>query len=197
MADGANIDDFKKFLDGKLFLNSESKEYDSVEKLKEIISDNKSDEIIVHIDSDDELTAFDELLSNYEGDDKFALLVDDSVLTKGKTKLENLKKEKRIVSYVGSALSNEIKLIKLILPLYKPELNGENALGLIGSVSDALGIPYVSKVIDTALSGKEVVETVREGDLDVKSISSVVSEISGVLGYDKVGEVANLIRDLK
>ncbi len=196
-ADGANIDDFKKFLDGKLFLNSESKEYDSVEKLKEIISDNKSDEIIVHIDSDDELTAFDELLSNYEGDDKFALLVDDSVLTKGKNKLETLKKEKRIVSYVGSALSNEIKLIKLILPLYKPELNGENALGLIGSVSDALGIPYVSKVIDTALSGKEVVETVREGDLDVKSISSVVSEISGVLGYDKVGEVANLIRDLK
>ena len=168
-----------------------------MEKLKEIVSDNKSDEIIVHIDSDDELTAFDELLSNYEGDDKFALLVDDSVLTKGKNKLETLKKEKRIVAYAGNSLSNETKLIKLILPLYKPELNSENALGLIGSVSDALGIPYVSKVIDTALSGKEVVETVKEGDLDVKSISSVVSEISGVLGYDKVSGVANLIKDLK
>ena len=40
-------------------------------------------------------------------------------------------------------------------------------------------------------------ETVKEGDLDVKSISSVVSEISGVLGYDKVSDVANLIKDLK
>lgn len=184
----------------KKFISETMATFKCLDELPELLDDADCDAVILDIDSVEELGEFKTFLDKLkeEKDDRaFALLIEDDILPQIKDELNALKKDKTISGFVKESASKESKLINLVLPLYKPEINGENALEVVGGVADALGIPYISDIIEVSLSGKEIIETVKEGDMDAYDKASVIGEIANILGLDTVADVSDLIGGIK
>lgn len=108
----------------------------------------------------------------------------------------SLKKAGTLAGYTSSDVSDSQKLVKLVLPVFKPEIDAENTAEFIGRVTDALGIPVVSTVIEVVLNGKEIKETLSSKDIDVSDISTVVGNIASIFGIDAVEDVSKLINGI-
>lgn len=192
--------ELEKMFSQKKFISETMATFICLDELPELLEDADCDAVILDIDSVEELGEFKIFLDKLkdEKDERaFALLIEDDILPMIKEELNALKKDKTISGYVKESASKETKLINLILPLYKPEINGENALEVVGGVADALGIPYISDIIEVSLSGKEIIETVKEGDMDAYDKASVIGEIANILGFDTVADVTDLIGGIK
>ena len=178
----------------KKFIEEKAIAFDAYDELDEKLHDEKSDLIILDVNTPEEFAAFKELTTDK---DTFALIVDDNLLNDIKDELNSIKEEKRISGFVPESAKKEAKLIKLVLPLFKPDISGENALELVGSVADALGIPYVGDIIDFSMNGKEIIDTVKEGDMDASDKASIIGSIAEILGFDAVADVTDVIEKVK
>lgn len=182
--------DLVDYFNKKKFIEEKAIGFDKYDELEEQLNDEKADLIVLDLNTLEEFEKFKKLSSEKDG---FALIVDDSIYKDIEAELNAIKEEKKITGFVPETAKKEAKLIKLVLPLFKPEINGENAAEVIGSVADALGIPYVSDILDAAMNGKEVIETIKEGDMDAVDKANVIGGIASILGFDSVQEITDII----
>ena len=182
--------DLVDYFNKKKFIEEKAIGFDKYDELEEKLNDEKADLIVLDLNTLEEFEEFKKLSSEK---DSFALIVDDSIYKNIEAELNSIKEEKKITGFVPETAKKEAKLIKLVLPLFKPEINGENAAEVIGSVADALGIPYVSDILDAAMNGKEVIETIKEGDMDAVDKANVIGGIASILGFDSVQEITDII----
>ncbi|MBQ5805607.1 MAG: hypothetical protein IIW22_07535 [Erysipelotrichaceae bacterium] len=75
-------------------------------------------------------------------------------------------------------------------------MNSDETLGNIGMVADALGIPYVSRVIDVYVTGRDLKTTLEEEDKGISETATIIGDIASILGFDKVASVAGLVDDI-
>lgn len=190
LRDTENNRDLVDFFNKKKFIEEKAIGFDKYDELEEKLNDEKADLIVLDLNTMEEFEEFKKLTSEK---DSFALIVDDAIYSDIEAELNSIKEEKRITGFISESAKKEAKLIKLVLPLFKPEINGENAVSVIGSVADALGIPYVSDILDAAMNGKEVIETIKEGDMDGVDKANVIGGIAAILGFDSVQEVTDII----
>lgn len=127
---------------------------------------------------------------------KIALVVGEEFYNENKNKLDSFKQDKTIVNYVHFNAKDYDILVKLILPILKPNLKSDEALANIGAVADALGIPGISNVIDVYVNGRDIKSTIEEGELSVSSTATVIGDIASILGLDAVASVAGLVDDV-
>ena len=107
-----------------------------------------------------------------------------------------LQEEKKIVNYVEYGKDAYDALIRLVLPILKPKLNSDESLENIGMVADALGIPGISALINVYVSGRDIKNTLAEGELGVSGTATVISDLASILGLDTVASVAGLVDDV-
>ena len=105
--------------------------------------------------------------------------------------LTNMVEDEEIIGYAENG-SKEAALIKLILPIYKPELSFDDSVESIGKIADLLGIDGVSKVTDIYSAGKDIFKTSKK-DPSFTRAASITGNIAEILGWDKVSEITDFI----
>ncbi len=124
------------------------------------------------------------------------LVLPEDLINRIKDKLEKLKEEKQIVGYVPFKADKNDIMIRLILPILKPDLKSDASLENIGKVCDLLGIEGVSTVISTFISGRDIKSTIEDGDLGFTGTATIISDVASILGMDTVASVAGLVGDV-
>ena len=180
-------------LKGKKFLEVISCEY---EEIKDSAIENEPDLLIAEINSDEEFETILKLKEEEFKDLVLGLILNKDLIDKNKEKLNALKEEKKIVDYVSPECDVDIMQVKLVLPVLKPKLNSDESLANIGMVADALGIPYVSKVIDLYVTGRDLKSTLEEEEKGISETATIIGDIASILGLEEVASVAGLVDDI-
>lgn len=129
-------------------------------------------------------------------DYKLTAISNDAYTSVDENTFKSLKASGNLADYTSAGVSGSQKLVHLVLPVYKPEITVENSAEFIGRVTDALGIPVVSNVIELFVNGKEIKETLSSKNVDVSDISTVVGNIASIFGLDAVEDVSKLINGI-
>ena len=180
-------------LKGKKFLEVSTCEF---EELKDKAVESEPDLIICEINNDEEYDAITKLKEEELSDLSLSLILSKELIEKNEETLKKLKEEKKIVDYVTPDTDVDIMQVKLVLPVLKPKMNSDETLGNIGMVADALGIPYVSKIIDVYVTGRDLKATLEEEDKGVSEVATIIGDIASILGFDEVASVAGLVDDI-
>ena len=166
------------------------------EQLETGVEENEPDLLIVDVLSKETL---EEMISKKEeslAETEVSFIVSEELLKDKKEELDNLKKDKKISSYIPYGSNDYQIMIKVILPILKPEFRSDESLSNIGMIADILGIPGVSKIIDVYVSGRDLKATLQEEEKGTSEYATIISDIASILGFDKVAEVAGLVDDI-
>ena len=183
----------------ELILNLKDKKFLKVincesEELKDSATENEPDLIVVEIRNNKEFKVILKLKEELS-DFVFGLILDKKLIDKHLETLKALKEEKKITDYVTPDSNVDIIQVKLVLPVLKPKLNSDESLTNIGMVADALGIPYISKVIDLYVTGRDLKTTLEEEDKGISETATIIGDIASILGLEQVASVAGLVDD--
>ena len=110
--------------------------------------------------------------------------------------MDKLVEDKKIVNYVAYGCGAYEALVKLILPVLKPDIKSDESLDNLGKIADAMGIPFISTLVNVYTSGKDIKETLEEGELGVSETAAIIGDIASILGLDKLADVAGLVDDV-
>lgn len=169
----------------------------SLEELKDSVVENEPDIYIVDIQDEEELNSVLELKEDEEiKETSLGLILPKKLIEDNKEKLESLRKDKQLVNYIDNEKSTYDLMVKLILPVLKPDFKSDESLENIGAIADVLGIPGISNVINVFVSGRDIKATLEEGELGVSGSATIISDIASILGYDTVSSVAGLVDDI-
>lgn len=187
-------DRLKKALKARPFLKVKTLEKDEIDKE---VEEDVPDLLIMDIDDKE---TFKEVLNKKEDSLKecpLALNVDDDLLTQNEIDIKKAKDEKKIVSYASSNDSIYTAIVKLILPILKPDLKSDEALEDVGAVADLLGIPGISTAINVYIAGKDLKENLKESEIGVSEGASIIYDIASILGLDTLESMAGLVYDVE
>lgn len=165
-------------------------------ELEEKAEEAGPDLIVTDVLSEESL---EELLARKEeslSDYPIGIITIDEFIDNNREKLDQLVKDKTIVSYLPYESKETDILVKMVLPIMKPDLKSDESLENIGSVADLLGIPGVSAVISAYTAGRDIKSTLEEGELGVSGTATIIGDIASVLGLDTVASVAGLVDDV-
>ena len=191
-------DSFYRLLKIQKHLKVIESEYDSI---FEAIEENEPDITLIDL-SDSNIKKCAKKLSSIKKDLQaplISILVSDNQIKKNKTELEKLKEEQIIKDYIDVNTNANVALVKLVLPIMKPDLKSDEALENIGMVADALNIPGVSTIIDTFITSREIKQTYEDGKQEGLSFvdkSVIISDIASILHLDTISSVSGLVSDL-
>jgi len=166
------------------------------EELAESVEENEPDIVICEIDDAESIEGVVELKKEKFEETALGLIVTEEVLNAEKPHLEELKKEKTISGYVANDKNRYEQMVKLIVPVLKPELGSCETLENIGQLADLLGIPAVSTLINVYVSGRDIRETLDSDELGVVDTATIISDIASILGLDTLESVAGLVTDV-
>ena len=187
---------FTKFLSRKKYIKLETADAEERSGLAESLDDYEAELFIFDVASQEDIDAISELIDGIGEEDKykrFSILVKASEYKTLKPSLDKMKAAHKIEGFASDAASVDSKLVNLVLPVYKPNCDGDSVLGYMASVADALGMPYVSEAIEYFSTGKEIVETLKADELETMDKVDLIGNIASVLGIDKVVEVTDFI----
>ncbi|MBQ1482884.1 MAG: hypothetical protein IIZ28_04865 [Erysipelotrichaceae bacterium] len=166
------------------------------EELEETAAETEADLLIVDVHDDESFDALIRLKDETLPKQTIGIVAGEEYYKENKAKLDSFKEDKTILDYVKFDASAYEILVKLVLPVLKPDLKSDEALTNIGAVADALGIPGISTLIDVYVNGRDIKATVEEGELSVSSTATVIADIASILGLDTVASVAGLVDDV-
>ena len=176
------------------FLEVTSCEFKEVEDLAK---ENEPDLVIIDVLSEDKLDQVIELKEKEEGvESKVAIVITDELAESCQEKLDELIEKETILNYVFYGQDVNDIIVKVILPILKPELSSDETLENIGSIADLLGIPAVSTILNAYVSGRDVKATLESEEIGVSETATIIADIASVLGMDTVGSVAGLVDDV-
>ncbi|MBE6115217.1 MAG: WG repeat-containing protein [Erysipelotrichaceae bacterium] len=170
------------------------------DKLIEQAKKAKADLIIVEISSDDQLNQYvSNVIEQEDIKSKHGLIISGELSDESKKMLEEMKQEKKIISFLDANASKYRIMSEIVLPVMKPDVSSDASLKNIGSVADALGIPYISKLLDVYSSGRSIKNTIEEskGDINTDDTVSIINDIADILDLKEVKEVTGVIKDIK
>ncbi|MBQ6335357.1 MAG: hypothetical protein IJI46_09840 [Erysipelotrichaceae bacterium] len=183
-----------KKLKDKDFLQINACEYEDLETCVE-----ENEPVLIFLDvMDDE--RLDDLWKKREGEalssQTWAYLVGKEYLDENKEKLDGMVEAKEIIAYGQHGAKPDTNMVKLVLPVLKPNMKSDEQLGNIGMIADALGIPGISSLIDVYLSGRDIKATLESEEIGVSETATIISDIASILGLDNVASVAGLVGDV-
>ena len=191
-------DDFYTAMKFQKYIQVVESEYDA---LSESIKENEPSLTIIDIsklDIEDVKTNIEGILAENE-EAKITLLLKKQQIKDHKELLEQMKKDKLVYNYGSVETNYKVNLVKLVLPVMKPDLHSDESLENLGKVADVLNIPFVSTLISTYTSGRDIKDTIKDADEDGLSFvdkATIVSDLASILGLDKVASVAGLVGDV-
>ena len=116
-------------------------------------------------------------------------------LTDSLGEIKVLKGEGYRINHVPKDTNKYETLVKLILPVLKPDIDSDETLDSFGQIADLLGIPGISSVINVYVSGRDIKATMEEGELGAVEKATIIGDIASILGLDTVESIAGLVVD--
>ena len=166
------------------------------EELADSVEENEPNIVICEANDSETIEGILELKKENFEDTALGLIVAEEVLNTEKPHLEELKRDKTISGYVANDKNKYERMVKLIVPVLKPELGSCETLENIGQLADLLGIPAVSTLINVYVSGRDIKETLDTDELGVVDTATIISDIASILGLDTLESVAGLVTDV-
>ena len=154
------------------------------------------DLVVVSVKNEKQLEEVVALKNGALNDATFGLVVDQAIFEEQKERLEELKRKRTLSGFISSEHSAPAIMVRLIAPHLKPEAKSDTALESIGMVTDLLGIPGVSTVIEAFTSGRELKETITRSDLGAMDHATIISDIANILGFQAAADVIELITEV-
>ncbi len=132
---------------------------------------------------------------------RFGLIIDEDLAEAETELIRSYKADKVITDHVKPGTNPNVVLTKLVLPAMEPKANSDDSLGNIGAVADLVGIPWISAIIDAYVAGRDVKAVMQSAaenqELGFSDMSTIISDIAGILGFDTVSSVAGLVSDVE
>ena len=132
---------------------------------------------------------------------RFGLIIDEDIAEAETELIRSYKADKVITDHVKPGTNPNVVLTKLVLPAMEPKVNSDDSLGNIGAVADLVGIPWISAIIDAYVAGRDVKAVMQSAaenqELGFSDMSTIISDIAGILGFDTVSSVAGLVSDVE
>lgn len=170
--------------------------YNYTELTEAIKEDNNL--LIIGVPNESRLDEVLALKEDALNESNVALIIDNELLSAKKDELDKLVNDKKLINYLAITDSPYQVLSKFVLPIAKPELTSDESLENVGLVADAIGIPFVSTIINAYTSGRSIKETIEEGKEEGLSFSdktSIMASIASILGYDQLESVLNIVEN--
>ncbi|MBR0416186.1 MAG: WG repeat-containing protein [Firmicutes bacterium] len=169
------------------------------EELEKGTEKNEPDLVITDIGSESELASILEIKKEALKDTALGLILTEELLESNKERLEKLKKDGVLTAFVQKGTDPALAMVKLVLPILKPDLDSDASLGNVGKLADVLGIPAVSSLIDAYTSGRDIKETLekKDGELGIADMADIIGDLASILGFDRAADIAGLARDAK
>ena len=164
--------------------------------LDKCIEENEPHIVILDVVSEERFNEVVDILNNKDNKQKYGLIINPEIIENNREILDKLKEDKKLVNYISFKDDAYLALVRLILPILKPELKSDETLENIGNVADALGIPGISTVINVYTNGRDIKETLQEGELGVVEKASIISSIASILGLETLASVVGLVDDV-
>jgi len=180
----------------KKFISFKHMDHEDLESMAKAAAEVENDIIILDLDTEDELREFLGFREEHEedfDDTSFGLVISSRFYQDVKDELKDLKKDNKIESFACSKDGKEVKMVNLLLPLYKPQFDIESGADVVGLVADALGIPYVSTVMDVLGTGHEIKEAIQDGDVSAVDKVSIIGDIADILGIDAIANFSDIV----
>ncbi len=159
-------------------------------------ADNKAHLYVADVNDEDRLKELLEKKKDVLEKIPLGLVLEKSLLNKCKDRLEQLKKDRLISGYVPFGADKNDIMIRLILPILKPDLKSDASLENIGLICDLLGIEGISEVISAYISGRDIKTTIEDGDLGFTGTASIISNVASIMGMDTLASVSGLVGDI-
>jgi len=190
---GEYNDSLRALFRAKTYLKLADKPFDERGKLPELADEIEPDLVVLSVDGDADLEAFQALKERMDDQD-FALVLGGEYATGHDAQFKQLKADGAIVGYATPANSANTALVRMILPLYR--LGGDSTVEYIGAVAELLGIGPVGALARLFVNGRELKDSVARGELGVDDEAEVAGNIAAVLGFDFVESIMEFISDI-
>ncbi len=188
---------FFELLRKKAYIDTDRVPFSTVDKMKEEASAAAPDLVLLDLETEEEIDTLGGLideLAELSPDSLVAVIAADELCDNAA--LKGLLEEGKLSGCAAASAPEDDKLVRLILPLYKASITVGDTADVIGTVADAMGIPFISRVIDIGNSGIDVKETMEAEEIGVSEAAIVLSDIASILGLDTLASVANLVDDV-
>ncbi|MCQ2558142.1 MAG: hypothetical protein MJ135_03375 [Oscillospiraceae bacterium] len=173
------------------YLDLKTVPYGDEAALAEMAADEKPDLILFSADASAQLSRLTEAVTAAYKDADFAVI--DEAGTIG-AELAAMKEAGQIMSFASAADSSEKKIVNLILPLYKPDRNSSNWAENATLITDALGLPIISILLNTYVVGGDIVEVVKNRGMGMMDAADIVNDAAALLGLDTLSNIAEVLR---
>lgn len=181
---------FLKHLGNRPYLDIKTVTYGDAAALADTAKEEKPDLILL---SCSDVAALQQLLTQisagYEDAD-YAVIDETGCL---EAALSAMQDSGTIMSFASCMDKDERKIVKLILPLYKPDRSASNWVENATLVTDALGLPIISLLMRAYIVGDDVVTIVKNRQMDALDTADIISDAACLLGLDTLASIAELL----
>ena len=179
------------FLKNRHYLEVSECEYS---ELTETIEKETPDLLLINCDGNKEINAV--LSIEKPKGMKMSVLTADDVYQVNKAILEASKKMNNIAGYASEDFSESRILINAILPALNPNWKSDESLENIGKITDLLGLPRVSDILNALIAGREIKEIIEQDEKVYSDAAVVLEDMASIFGLEKLETVASAINNL-
>lgn len=105
-----------------------------------------------------------------------------------------LMENETLFAFARSSDSQTRKMVRLIMPLFKPSQAGgfyaENAT----MITEAMGLPVLTAILNTYVVGGDVKEAIQNRGMGSADIADMINDVAGMFGLDGLANIAEAAR---
>ena len=182
---------FEKFLKKKKFIDLKKPGQVSADPDPEKGKKYQPDLVLIQADSLDSLSEGLAAVKERYGDANIGVLAEDSL---GKVPLDAAVADKSLFAYAYRSYSESRRLVRLIMPLYKPSEASGNYAENATLITGALGLPFLSVILNAYVVGGDIKEAIEKRGMSKAETADLINDIAGLFGLEALANITEAIR---
>ncbi len=182
---------FEKYLKKKKFIDLKKPQQISADPDPEKGRKYQPDLILLEASSADELRSALAAAKEKYGEANYGVLAADSL---SRAVLEAAVKDKSVFAWAYRSHDEKRRLVRLIMPLYKPSQATGNYAENATLITDALGLPLISAILNTYVVGGDIKEAIEKRGMSKADTADLINDIAGLFGLEALSVITERIR---
>ncbi|MBO6013841.1 MAG: hypothetical protein J6P48_00060 [Oscillospiraceae bacterium] len=182
---------FETFLKKKKFIDLKKPGQVSSDPDPEKGKRYQPDLVLIQADSLDSLTDALAAAKERYGDANIGVLAEDSL---GKVHLDAAVADKSVFAYAYRSYSESRRLVRLIMPLYKPSESSGNYAENATLITGAMGLPFLSVILNAYVVGGDIKEAIEKRGMSKAETADLINDIAGLFGLEALANITEALR---
>ena len=182
---------FETFLKKKKFVDLKKPGQVSADPKPEKGKKYQPDLLLIEADSAETLEAGIAAAKEKYGDVNIGVLAGDGL---GQPILDSAVKNKDVFAYAYRSYSESRRLIRLIMPLYKPSEASGNYAENATLITGALGLPVLSAILNAYVVGGDIKEAIEKRGMSKAETADLINDIAGLFGLEALANITEALR---